>query len=102
MCIARYSTMIPAYVIIAMGREGWCTLARQWLSRRALFFPPRARVSTVPEAADVERARFVPGVLPANRVALFNPSNSPNAAWRRDSSLRQHPSPSAPLAGLSV
>lgn len=75
MCIARYSTMIPAYVIIAMGREGWYTREAVALTR-ALFFPrdsapvpfssrpvpsrPVAVLSCVRA-----RSRFVPGLFNA-------------------------------------
>ena len=98
MCIARYSTMIPAYVIIAMGREGWCTLARQWLSRRALFFPSRAGGRGSWSGRRRERARFVlPRSVTRRPRRAFQSQRNSNAAWHRDS-LRLPP----PAGGIGL
>lgn len=65
--------MIPAYVIIAMGREGWYTREAVALTR-ALFFPPfvfpnPGPVSrTVPPVTQRAHARF--SILSSNAALI--------------------------------
>lgn len=53
MCIARYSTMIPAYVIIAIAAELWYPRSRQWLSLAASFSPTTGPLSDLLWCANV-------------------------------------------------